>query len=321
MTLIELCRFLRSKWKRIIVISLVCAVAVGCGVKVMSVAKPSFTATSTVVATGGTFSAASGLSQVVATEASSTKATVTSTSNTTNNTVTFKSEGSSSIEVVNAVNQAAQQLSDTAMSQEVVKNTSITKATSAHSTYKSSLFCFAVAFFVCVFLIVSYYIMRDSARGGIHSPEAVSRTGLTYLGCLDGNDVSTRFSIANFHFTNKNKGELSQRVLLQPTSFKVNIKLVESILGDPAKEAGIILRVAPALRDSVYTLYKAESANTVIVVVEENVSTLSEVEEIVREFKIANVHCGGFIYLPQFNKQIKSSKKRSVSGSHGIHTN
>ena len=321
MTLIELCRFLRSKWRRIIIFSLICALAVGCGAKVMSLVNPSYTATSTVVATGGTFSAVTGLSQVAATEASSDKATVSSTSSTTNNTITFKGEGSSSSEVVSAVNKAAQQLAETAKSQEVAKNANVSQATAASPSGKSALFYALVGLVGSLFCAVVFYVIRDSQKGCVHSAQALSNCGLTYLGCLDGNDASTRFGIANFHFTNKNNGELSQRVLLQPTSSKVNIKLVESILGDSAKEAGIILRVAPALRDSVYTLYKAESADTVIVVVEENVSTLFEVEEIVREFKIANVHCGGFIYLPQFNEQIKSNKKRSVSGSHGNHTN
>ena len=321
MTFIELCRLLRPKWKRIIIISLVCAVAVGCAAKVMLLVKPSYTATSTVVTTGGTFSAVSGLSQVAATEASSGKAAVTSTSSNANNTITFKGEGSSSSEVVSAVNKAAQQLSETAMSQEVVKNTSITEAISAQSAYRSPLFYSVVAFFVCIFLMIAYYIMRDSVKGGIHSPEALSKMDLRYLGVIDADEMSIHIMIANFQFSNKEEGVASRRVLLHPTSSNVHTQIVAEILSPVAKSEGVALRKAPSLQESAYTLYKGHDADTVIVVVEENVSTLSEVEEVVREFKIANVPCGGFVYLPQFNKQIKSSKKRSASGSHGNHTN
>lgn len=321
MTLKEFFNLLKAQITRIVAICVVSTLVFGIGAKVISLINPSYTAISTVVTAGGTFASVTGLGESVAAEASQNGAKVTAKATSSNTTVTFTVEAGSADAAVSVANEAASNLAETAKSQEVAKNANISQATSASPSGKSALFYALVGLVGSLFCAVVFYVIRDSQKGCVHSAQALSNCGLTYLGCLDGNDTSTRFGIANFHFSNKNKGELSQRVLLQPTSSKVNIKLVESILGDSAKEAGIILRVAPALRDSVYTLYKAESADTVIVVVEENVSTLSEVEEIVREFKIANVHCGGFIYLPQFNKQIKSSKKRSASGSHGNHTN
>ena len=85
-----------------------------------------------------------------------------------------------------------------------------------------------------------------------------------------------------------------------------------------------ILREAPALKDSVFTLYEGKKADAVIVVVEEGISTLTEIEEVIREFSIADVPAGGFVYVPQ-NKTKKSKSKSqkaiSTTPKRARHTN
>lgn len=62
------------------------------------------------------------------------------------------------------------------------------------------------------------------------------------------------------------------------------------------------LKVAPALEESVAVLYKGREADSVVVVVEGEISTFSDIDELVREFAIAGITPGGFVYVPYQGK-------------------
>ncbi len=298
MTLLELFKLLRFHAKRIVIVTVACAAVCFVGALLVSVIKPSYTATATVVTTGGSFTSVSGLATSEASSASTADATVSAAATTTNNMVTFTAKGSSSEAVLNAVNDAADALAKTAKKQQVASGATVNKAELASASGKSPLLYAAVGFVGGLFCVVAYYVLVDTARGGVHSPEAVEELGLTYLGTLQPVESRMRIVMANFHFSNKNEGFVSKNVLLQPANPRVRIRDAYEMLAPAANEAGVVLRAAPALEESVYTLYKGRDADTVIVVVEEEVTTFDELAELVREFKIANIKAGGFVYLP-----------------------
>ncbi len=298
MTLLELIKLLRLHLKRIAIVTVACAAVCFVGALLVSVIKPSYTATATVVTTGGTFTSVSGLATSEASSASTADVAVSATSTTTNNTVTFTAKGSSSEAVLNAVNDAASALAKTAKKQQVASGATVNKAELAAASGKSPLLYAFVGFFGGLFCVVAYYVIIDTVRGGVHSPVAVEQLGLTYLGTLCPDESRMRIVMANFHFSNKNEGFVSKNVLLQPANSRVRIRDAYEMLAPAANEAGVVLRAAPALNESVYTLYKGRDADTVIIVVEEEVTTFDELDELVREFKIANIKAGGFVYLP-----------------------
>lgn len=298
MTLLELIKLLRLHVKRIAIVVAACTVVCFVGSLLVSVIKPSYTATSTVVTSGGVFTSVSGLADAEATSASTDGATVSATATTSNNTVTFTAKGSSSEATLSAVNDAADNLAKSAKKKQVASDAVVNKAELAKAAGKSPVLYAAVGFMGSLFCMVAYYVLIDTLRGGIHAPEAVEERGLTYLGTLSENEARMRIVVANFHFSNKNEGFVSKNVLLQPASPRVRIRDAYDMLAPAATEAGIVMRAAPALEDSVYTLYKGREADTVIVVVEEEITTFDEVDELIREFKIANIRPGGFVYLP-----------------------
>lgn len=56
------------------------------------------------------------------------------------------------------------------------------------------------------------------------------------------------------------------------------------------------------MEESVAVLYKGREADSVVVVVEEEISTLGDIDELVREFAIAGITPGGFAYVPYQGK-------------------
>ena len=314
MSFSEILKLLKIYVVRIIVVAIACALIGFAGAKVVAKFNPSYTATSTVVTAGGTFATATGIANSAATQASQSGVVVTATSTTTNYTITFTAKGKTKSGVINAANGAANTFSDNAKSQEAVKNTTVTLSDSAKSTHKSATFYALAGFVVGLFIMVAFYLLRASIKRAIYSPEAVSSSGLPFLGCIKGDASSARIAVANFQFSGKDENNFSRKVLLHPTNSSVNVAGVRRVLTDQATQAGMILREAPALKDSVFTLYEGKKADAVIVVVEEGTSTLTEIEEVIREFSIADVPVGGFVYVPQNKaKKSKSKSQKTIS--------
>ncbi len=298
MTLLELLKLLRLHIKGIIIFPLVCAVICYAGASFIASAHPSYTATSTVVTTGGSFTSVAGLADSAASSVTEDGASVTSSATTTQNTVTFTAKGTSSEVAVTAANSAATNLSELVQEKAGVTSATVKEAKTASATGKSPLLYALVGLLAGLFCVIVYCVLRDSVRGGIHTPEAVAACGLTYLGTLNADKARMRIVVANFHFSGKNKDSVAKNILLHPTNSKVHINDACTMLSEAATEADIELNSAPAFDESVYTLYEGHDADAVIVVVEEDVTTIAEVDEIVREFSIANINAGGFVYLP-----------------------
>ena len=307
MTILEFLKLLRLHLKSTIIIPIICAVICFASMAFISSAHPSYTATSTVVTTGGSFASVAGLAESEASKVFDNGATVEASTSTTQNKVTFTAKGTSSEFAINAANSAAANLSELANQNANVTSATVNEAKTASNSNKNPLLYALVGFLGGLFCVVVYHVLRDTVRGNIHTPEAVSACGLTYLGALSTNKARMRIVVANFHFSNKDKNSVAKNILLHPTNSKVHIDDAYDMLSEIATEAEMDLSIAPAFEESVYTLYEGRDADTVIVVVEENVTTIAEIDEIVREFKIANINAGGFVYLPYKKKKEKKA--------------
>ncbi len=296
MTLLELCMLLRAHLKKVVVIPVACGIACLAVFAALSIVHPSYTATASLVSNGGDFTSVTGLANSTAAKAEG--ATVTASASTTNRTVTFTAKGSSSDDCVSAANAAVNELSDSAVQQQVASSTVVTQAESAAKTGKSPVLYGAVGFLGALFCVVAYYVLIDTMRGGVHSPEAVAESGLRYLGVLDSDEAHQRVTMANLRFSGKNEGEFARTVLLVPTNKNVDVRSAYNQIAHAAADEGMRVGAAPSLDSAVSVLYKGREVDSVVAVVEAEVSTLGEIQELVHEFQIAGITPGGFVYMP-----------------------
>ncbi len=296
MTLLELCMLLRAHLKKVVAIPVVCGIACLAVFAVLSIVHPSYTATASLVSNGGDFTSVTGLANSTAAKAEG--VTVTASASTTNRTVTFTAKGSSSDDCVSAANAAVNELSESAVQQQVASSTVVTQAESASKTGKSPVLYGAVGFLGALFCVVAYYVLADTMRGGVHSPEAVAESGLRYLGVLDSDEAHQRVTMANLRFSGKNEGEFARTVLLVPTNKNVDVRSAYNQIAHAAADEGMRVGAAPSLDSAVSVLYKGREVDSVVAVVEAEVSTLGEIQELVHEFQIAGITPGGFVYMP-----------------------
>lgn len=298
MTLFELGKLLRIHLKPIVVVTLAAALICGAGYALKTTLSPVYTAKAYVVTTGGTFNAVSGLADKEAIAAVTVEgATVEANATTAQNMVTFTAQAPTSSQAISAANQAASSLSDLATENAGVTSASVTNATGAARAGKSPLLYAAVGLCAGLFCAIAWFVLKDSLRGGVHSPQAVAERGMTFLGELTNDEARLRVVLANFQFAGSNNA-FAQTVLLHPTNKDVHIQAACDMLVPVANEANVVLRTSLPLEESVDTLYQGSNADTVVVVVEENTSTLAEIDEIVREFDLAHLNAGGFVFLP-----------------------
>lgn len=308
MTLLELCMLLRAHLKKVVAIPVACGIACFAVFFALSLVSPSYTATASLVSTGGDFTSVAGLADSVAAKAEG--ATVTATSSTSNRTITFTAKGKSSDDCVSAANDAVNELSDSAVQKQVAAGTVVTEAESAAKSGKSPVLYGAVGFLGALFCVVAYYVLIDTLRGGVHSPDVVAESGLRYLGAVDGDEAHQRVTMANLRFSGKSKGEFARTVLLVPTNKNVDVRGAYTQIAPSANAEGMRVGAAPSLDSAVSVLYKGREVDSVVAVVEAEVSTLAEIQELVHEFEIAGITPGGFVYLPYgFAKKVAKTSE------------
>ena len=286
MTLLELLRLLRFRCRKIVIVSAVCGIVCFAGALVFASIKPSYSASANVVVSGGSFSSVSGTATNIAAQASGDGVSVAAVASTSNSTLTFTGKGSSPDACIKAVNDAANSLAGNALKQQTAATAVVTEADAVTKTGKAPIL----------------YVIRDSVRGGVHSPETAAERGLTFLGEVSDDESRMRIVLANFRFSGKDKDVPARTVLLVPAGKGVSVRSTCAGLARHAGETDVKLKVAPALEESVAVLYKGREADSVVVVVEEEISTFSDIDELVREFAIAGITPGGFVYVPYQGK-------------------
>ncbi len=319
MTLFELIKLLRVHLKPLVVVALAAAIICGAGYALKTAISPVYTAKAYVVTTGGAFNAVSGLADKEALSNVTVEgATVEASATTAQNMITFTAKAPTSSQAISAANQAASSLADLATANAGVTNAAVTSAAGASLAGKGPLLYVAVGLLGGLFCAIIVIVLRDSMRGGVCSPQVVAERGLTFLGELQNDQTRMRIVLANFQFTGKSEGAGadagagagvsvgtgagasagSSTILLHPTNKKVHLQEACDMLTPAANEVQVALRMSLPLEESVDTLYQGSKVTSVVVVVEEYLSTIAEVEEIVHEFALAGIHVGGFVYLP-----------------------
>lgn len=297
MTIYELLRLAQQHSRKIASVAVACALVCFVGSAAFSLVKSSYQATSTLVSIGGSFASVSGIGSSMASQESHDGVSVTASATSSNNTIVFKATGSSSEAVRNAVNTVANETGERAKSSNVANSCVVTEANEAVSTGKNPFFYAVFGLAGGAILMTAYIALRTSMRGVVLSPSRVEECGLFYLGAADGKKSSERTIVANFLFRGGQPADHC-RVLLHPTSKSVRVNEVGSMISAEARKVDVVLRKAPPLEESAYTICRGYEADAIVVVVEEGVSTVPEIEEIKREFEIAELNIAGFVYMP-----------------------
>lgn len=177
------------------------------------------------------------------------------------------------------------------------KSVAFAGTTCAERGGKCALVCAFVAILVALLCMAVYRIVKECTRGTIRVPQIVDEAGLAHLGTVTKKGVAPAEILSSLKFTAQTEAGTPKTVLLHPTNSKVKVGVVADALEAQASEEGVVLKIAPALEESVFTLFNGTEADAVIVVVEEGISALPEIDEILRDFAQAQIPPSGFIYL------------------------
>lgn len=295
MTLLELCTLLRPHLKKLIVVPVLCGVICLLGYLLFSFIMPSYLASASVLSVNGDIAAVASLASSIAKE--ETEVSVTAMTSTNDRVVDITASGPSSNDCIKAANNVANKLADAAVKQGAAANAIVTEAESTQKAGGGSVLFAVAGFLGSLFCLVAFYVARDELRGTVHIPESLSKSGLRYLGTLDGNEASQRIVAANLRLSIKEKGLSARTVFLVPTSKRVHNLDAYNLIAQSAEAEGVPLDIAPALDDEPSILHKDREVDLVVAVIEAELSTFAEVKELVYELDIADIKPVGFIFL------------------------
>lgn len=296
MTFLEFCVLMRSHLKKVIVIPVVAGALSLAVAFAISAINPNFSAKATVVCSGGDFTAVTGLANSVA--SGQYNASVSTSASTTNKTITVKATGSSADSCVSAANQAVNDLSREISDKQLASSTTVSEARQAQRTGKSPLFYGLAGFAAALLCVVSFCVLVDKTKGSVHSSAAAAKSGLKYLGTLDGNPAHHNLVVANLRFSGNDEGLFAEKVLFVPSNSLVHVEKARDLLIGLAESDTLQICVAPALDCGVSALYEGRDADAVVAVVESEVSSQMEINELIHEFEIAGITLAGYVYLP-----------------------
>ena len=308
MTLIELMRMLRTHLKQIVVIPVVVAVAVF----VVYLGKSSaYSATAKMVTYGGSFASVSGLADMVASQASTDDIKVASAATSSSNTIAITAKGADETKAIAAANEAVSTLSQTARDKQVANDTTVEAADEATRSSKNPLVYAAGGWMGALFFVVLFYMLADLVRPRVHGFELVETMGLTYLGSVENDPAKLRLALANIELSGMGDGKRAKKVRLLPAGSGVRAsdaaRLLLSAAGGSAR-----LALAASLEESPDVLFRCGSGESLVIVVEQEVTTVADLEEIRHELGIAKIEPAGFVYLPYSAKPQRSARAASA---------
>ena len=285
MTLIELMRMLRTHLKQIVVIPVVVAVAVF----VVYLGKSSaYSATAKMVTYGGSFASVSGLADMVASQASTDDIKVASAATSSSNTIAITAKGADETKAIAAANEAVSTLSQTARDKQAANETTIEAADEATRSSKNPLVYAAGGWMGALFFVVLFYMLADLVRPRVHGFELVETMGLTYLGSVENDPAKLRLALANIELSGMGDGKRAKKVRLLPAGSGVRAsdaaRLLLSAAGGSAR-----LALAASLEESPDVLFRCGSGESLVIVVEQEVTTVADLEEIRHELGIAKI--------------------------------
>lgn len=296
MTLLELCRLLKTKLTFVVGLPVILTIVVFAG---CALAFPhSYEAESTLV-TSADLTVVGGIATSQAEGASADGVEVEAKSTTTNATVTFTASGSDPSACVNAANAAAQTTQkkiNESYPDTIADVTAASQADDAsHSPWKYAL----VAFFVGLFIAIVLVVIQDMIVRKVHDWASVEQAGqVRYLGTYGGDEAQReRLAVATRLAGRGSKADMAESVCLVPvgsTPFTARVAdEIESSLPEP--HARIL--VAEPLSRGPEAILDAREADSTVLVVQEELSTFGDLEDVLRELSIASVEPAGFVYV------------------------
>lgn len=304
MTLIELMRMLRTHLKQIVVIPVVVAAAV---FAVYLGKSSSYSATAKMVTYGGSFASVSGLADMESSQASTDDVKVTSTATSSSNTISITAKAADEAKALSLANEVVSTLSQTAKDKQVANDTTVETADEATRSSKNPLVYAAGGWMGGLFLVVLFYMFADLVSPRVHGFELVETMGLTYLGTVENDPAKLRLALANIDLSGMGEGKRAKKVRLLPAGSGVRAsdaaRLLLSAAGGSAR-----LALAASLDESPDVLFRAGSGESLVVVVEQEVTTVADLEELKHELGIAKIDPAGFVFLPYSAKAPRSAQ-------------
>ena len=296
MSLLELLKLLKKNLTWVIAVPILCfALAFG-GTALYAKYNPQWSASATVVVSNGSLNAVAGIASGIAQEKTTSNVTVKATSSSGNASVTITAKGSSAQACINAANATANNAASTAEEQEAAKSTKVAHASfaknEAPSAKKNSLMGFLGGLLIALCAIV----IIDSAKRRVHDWRSVEETGeLPYLGTIDVSGAANQLIVANLSLSIQNENAHNTAVLIPAGNIdEAASEAAQSLAGTQGCE--LTLHAMPSLQTSTSALFEGRKQGVVAIFVKEEITTYPDIEQLLREFKIAGITPAGFIY-------------------------
>lgn len=296
MSLLELLKLLKKNLTWIIAVPILCfALAFG-GTALYAKYNPQWSASATVVVSNGSLNAVTGIASGIAQEKTTGNVTVKAASSSGNASITITAKGSNAQACINAANAAANNAASTAEEQGAAKSTKVTHASSAKNEAPSAKKFGLIGLLGGLFIATCAIVINDCAKRRVHDWRPVEElTGLPYLGTIDASRASNQLIVANLTLANQNGSTPSTAALIPAgNADEAASEAVRSLTETQGCE--LTLNAMPSLQTSTSALFEGRKQDAVAMFVKEEVTTYFDIEQLLREFKIAGIIPAGFIY-------------------------
>lgn len=296
MSLLELLKLLKKNIVWVLIVPFLCFGLAFGGTTLYAKYNPQWSASATVVVSNGSLNAVTGIASGIAQEKTTNNVAVEATSNSGSASVIITAKGTSAQSCINTANATANSAASTAEKQEAAKSTKVAHASSAKDEAPSAKKFGLMGLFGGLFITLCAIIAIDSVKRRVHDWRPVEEmTGLPYLGTIDASSASNQLIVANLTLANQNDSARSTTALVPAGNvYETASKAIQSLAGTQSCELTLI--AMPSLQTSTSALFEGRKQDTVAMFVKEEVTTYSDIEQLLREFKIAGITPAGFIY-------------------------
>lgn len=145
-------------------------------------------------------------------------------------------------------------------------------------------------------IVLCAIIVIDSAKRRVHDWRPIEETAeLPYLGTIDASEAANQLIVANLALSILNNDAPSTAVLIPAGNVdEAASKAVQSLAAIHGCELTLV--AMPSLQTSTSALFEGRKQGAVAIFVKEEITTYPDIEQLLREFKIADITPSGFIY-------------------------
>ena len=216
---------------------------------------------------------------------------------TSNSTVTVTAKGSSPDSCVSAANDAVYKINN--VSRESFSNiaTNVVYASSAENVSRKWYVYPLTAYFAALFALVCVIVILDMRDPRIHSKNsALAAAGVPCMGILDGTLAELQRLLTTARLVGREDEPAARSICIIPAGVSTSADKAASQLGRISAGQHVEITSVPALDKGARALFFARKADTVIMAIEQEVSSVSGVETLVNELGLVGVEPAGFVY-------------------------